>query len=90
MISKQEKQVSMGILYTSIKNAEQCIKSHQDEFHKFVSSLDFFERGSKKTSLHMNIRDLQRLLDATDDKQIMKLKQLLEAFESNNRIWEAL
>lgn len=77
-----------------MKTSYTAIKSYQDEFRKLDSSLDLFKQGSKKARLRINIKNLHHLLDATDNateyEQILKLKRLLEAHKSNDRIRDAL
>lgn len=77
-----------------MKTSYTAIKSYQDEFRKLDSSLDLFKQCSKKARLRINIKNLHLLLDATDNateyEQILKLKQLLDAHKSNDRIRDAL
>lgn len=68
--------------YPSITNVGRCIKSYQNEFLKLHSSVDLSNGSGKKTS--SRIQNLhERLLYTTDDKEILKLKQLLEESKSN-------
>lgn len=68
--------------YPSITNVGRCINFYRDEFLKLHSSVDLSKENGKKTSSH--IKNLhERLLYTTDDKKILKLKQLLEESKSN-------
>lgn len=77
-----------------MKTSYTAIKSYQDEFRKLDSSFDLFKQCSKKARLRINIKNLHILLDATDNaveyERILKLKQLLNAHKSNDRIRDAL
>lgn len=74
--------------YPSITKIGRCIKSYRDKFSKLPSSVDLSKESGKKISSH--IRNLhERLLYTTDDKEILKLKQLLEESKSNDTIRNA-
>lgn len=77
-----------------MKASYTAIKSYQDEFRKLDSSLDLFKQGSEKARSRINMKNLHLLLDATDSAtkyvQILKVKQLLDAHKSNDRIRDAL